>query len=271
MAFITISNLKGIIKKSTADYSLKGDIYKIPIFFFNKYEEAELLSIKELLENPERYFEEVYKGFGRYTNNEKFIFQTNNGPAFHSVRQCDRLNSNYTNYIIPEQISQRGLDDEFREWFINNLELLNDRPDLFLMRLQIKWGVDISLKQIELQNSGTISISNNMTKEEFEDEIDKKLKEAGRLYYKSEKNKTIIRQFSKYAYKGFSDEPLSDNYTEYADEEIKEFLRDYELKIKRPVKNMLVDYYRVMLNPDLEFDDSLLEAIGFKPCSSCNS
>ncbi|SVE05208.1 uncharacterized protein METZ01_LOCUS458062, partial [marine metagenome] len=50
MSFITLANTNKIIYSSDIkNIDLEGSIYKIPIYFFSKYEENALLAIQELL------------------------------------------------------------------------------------------------------------------------------------------------------------------------------------------------------------------------------
>src|SRR5690606_19298990 len=93
--------------------------------------------------------------------------------------------------------------------------------------------------------------------------------EAGRYYYASAKNKIILGKYSKSAFLGYSADPLKDNDTGFSDEEVKHFLREYDKTYKRPLKKLLIEYYRVKLNPDLELKGFLLDQLGFKPCGKC--
>ena len=64
MSFITLANTNKIIFNSDIQsLDLTGDIYKIPIYFFSKYEENALLAIQELLKDPDKYFTEIYKPY----------------------------------------------------------------------------------------------------------------------------------------------------------------------------------------------------------------
>ena len=61
MAYITQANLKRIIYRSSIkEMRLQGKVYKLPIYFFSKYEENALLAIQELLKDPDVYFRDLY-------------------------------------------------------------------------------------------------------------------------------------------------------------------------------------------------------------------
>lgn len=43
----------------------------------------------------------------------------------------------------------------------------------------------------------------------------------------------------------------------------------YDRYFNTPTIKLLTEYYRITLNPDLEFDKDLLEQLGFKRCYKC--
>ena len=136
------------------------------------------------------------------------------------------------------------------------------------MRLQAKWGIITNPMAISKDNSGSTLIE-NISKEELANKIDGKIKDAGRYYYKSDKNKTILRKFSQLTYKAYKIEPIEKNDAEYSDEELKILLRDYDKEFKKPLKQMLIEYYRLEHNPEIRIEETLLENLGFKPCGQC--
>ncbi len=46
-------------------------------------------------------------------------------------------------------------------------------------------------------------------------------------------------------------------------------LYKYDNKYKVPLKRLLIGYYKISLNPKLNFSAPLLEQLGFKKCYSC--
>ena len=79
-----------------------------------------------------------------------------------------------------------------------------------------------------------------------------------------------MKQYSKYSFLGKYHEPLYNNTTGYSDEVVKDFLVDYEERFKRPIIELLYNYYRVKFNPDLEMEGYLLDQLGFRPCVHCH-
>lgn len=269
MAYITLANANSIVFNSDLkDSDLKGEMYKIPIYFFSKYEEQSLLAIQELLQNPEYYFTEIYQPH-EPIDTYKYVYEGKR-PAYHNEPNCERLNADWDNYEIPEDISERGEEAviEFREWFETVAHLIKDRPDAFVMRLHARWGILTNVNAISRGNSGHMELE-NLTIQNLEARIDSRIRAAGRYYYKSAKTKSVLRQFSKYAFLGDKNEPINSNRTGFPDHEVKELLKYYNKQFKKPLKRDLVEYYRLKLNPDIRMEGYFLENLGFKPCGCC--
>ena len=82
MVYITNANFKKIIcTTNIANLNLQGEVYKIPIRFISRYETNQLLAIKELLQDPERFFNEIYVP---YKNKDTFtyVYEGVNGCLF---------------------------------------------------------------------------------------------------------------------------------------------------------------------------------------------
>ncbi|MBL0737638.1 hypothetical protein JI750_12100 [Flavobacterium sp. GN10] len=191
MAYITLSNTNKIIFKSNLkNLNLVGDLYKIPIYFFSKYEESALLAIQELLKNPEKYFNEIYIPY-EPVDTFTLVYEGKK-PSYHKFSDCPRLHSVYENFEIPSEIVKLGKEkvNEFRNWFETVKNLLDD-PQIFVMRLKLKWGIETNPNAILIRNSGSTEVE-NLSIEELENKIDLIIKNAGKFYYDSEKNKTIL-------------------------------------------------------------------------------
>jgi hypothetical protein len=269
MAFLTSSNAFLIVKRNNLKGNkFDGEIYKKEIYNFSNYEKVSLLAMQELLKNPEKYFTEVYNPI-KIKDSFKYVYPEHQ-PSYHKNSDCPKLQSNFQNFELPEEIKLRGMVTiiEFRKWFKENAFLLN-KPDVFVFRLQTAWKIVINPKSINFDNSGYQDFK-NYTLQELEEKIDQLLKEAGSFYYECDKNKTILNRFGKATHLGYNPDPIADNNTNFKDDDVKAFLRDYYERFKLPIKRLLIEYYRVKLNPDLVFAENLLEAIGFKPCLFCH-
>ncbi|MBS1584499.1 MAG: hypothetical protein JSS82_02950 [Bacteroidetes bacterium] len=246
---------------------LEGDIYKSKITIFSKHEEASLLAIQELMKNPEKYFKDIYNPIVA-RDTKKYVYREQQ-PSYHTYKDCPRLSADFTNFELPGEIAEKG-DAEierFRAWFKENENLLS-KPEIFVMRLQIAFGITYNPKAINYENSGFDDFKNYSVKE-LEDTIDNLLRKSAQFYHTSSKHETILRRFSKMSATAFTNMQYTFNDTGYSEEEIKELLQEYHKKFKLPLKKLLIEYYRVKLNPDLQFAENLLEALGFKKCGNC--
>lgn len=267
MAYVTLANTNKIIYNSDIQsLNLEGEIYKMRIYFLSSYEANALLAIQELLKDPENYFNEIYVPY-KASDTFSYIYE-GQLPAYHKYSCCPRLQSDYQNFEIPSDIKEKGPEiiQEFRDWFETVKHL---KGDVFAMRLQIKWGIETNPKLINRENSGSIA-KENFTIEELEEKIDNLIKAAGRFYYKSKKHTIILKRFSKYTYLAYKEDDLSNNNTDYSNEEIKDLLRYYDDKFKKPLKKYLIEFYRLKFNPNIKMEGYFLERLGFLPCRHCH-
>lgn len=272
MAYLTKSNSIKII--SNIDFKqigdLKGEVYIKPIYFFSTYEKNSILGLVELLKDPINFVREFYKPI-TIKDNLRFVFEGGQ-PAYHANPTCPRLNSSYKNFEIPNDIREKGKEEvvKFRNWFKENQYLL-EKTDVFVARLHAAFGIMINPQSIDYDNSG-VEIKENLNLQELEEKINYYLREASNYYNNSDKEKqNIIKRFSKHTFLAKSDIPLRDNDTRFSDDKIKEFLKQYDMHFKRPVKDLLIEYHRVKLNPELKFEGQLLVQLGFRPCAECHN
>jgi len=270
MAYLTKSNSLRII--ASIDFkkigNLNGNVYKKPIYFFSYYEKNNLLGLKELLRDPENFIREFYVPI---ENKDKFKYVFEGGkPAYHSQHNCSRLNSNFKNFEIPEAIREKGKTEveRFRNWFKENQYLL-DKPDIFVARLFTAFKIQVNPKAIDYDNSG-VEVIDNLNLQELEIRINKYISQAGQYFNNADnEKKNIIRRFQKFTFLAYSENEIKNNDTKYSDLAIKKFLKQYDAHFKKPIKELLIEYYRVLHNPDLKFEGNLLEQLGFKSCNSC--
>ncbi len=289
MVYITNANYKKIIRRiniSEIENILDDEPYKKPIYFLSSWEKQNLLLYKMLLKEPEKFYIEYYQP-AKVKDSYKYVFETNANPAYHSDKTCEKLNSDYKNFEIPFEIKARvetyakkknipGKEkdilistkvNQFRLWFKSHLIIYKQDPELFLKRLEVQWNIKRNVEEIEKDNSGIHKIKNlNLNKLELE--IDNILREAARFFNESDK-KELIRRFQKLTFLAYKKDKIYHNDTGFTDNELKAFLKEYDIKFKKPVKELLIEYYRVKYNPFLSFDNHLLQELNFKPCHTC--
>lgn len=266
---ITLANINKIIFNSDIKFlNLSGEIYKIPIYYYSKFEKNALLAIQELLKDPENYFKTIYKPY--ITIDSYTLVYEEQKPAYHKHSICTKLNADYHNYTIPLEIKEKGPEAviEFRNWFKTVAHLLL-KPDVFAERLRLKYGIITNPENIMIKNSGITEIE-NYNIEELEERIEELIRLSKNFFDASKKNKEILSKFSKYTFLAYKDNRIKNNNTGYNDEEVKEILMEFDEKFKRPTKKLLIEYYRLKLNPKITMNDFLLKRLGFKECNYCN-
>lgn len=271
MAYITNYNASRILRQS----DLKGvkmdkrGIFRKSIYFFNWYEELFLKIYQEMLEFPEEYFSKLYRKISKPVDDFYYVIPPKS-PAYHESLDCPFLLSDYRNFEVPVEIKNQGTEKiiEFRQWFLEVQSLFERDPAAFQARLQLKWKILIPLNEIEKQNSGFADVK-NYTLEDLVNKINELLGQARAFMKSSVPNTIILKRYQKQAYFGLRPDPLENNNTGFSDDEVKKVLAIFDTEYKKPIKNLLLEYYRVTFNPKLKFQGTLLEELGFIACSSC--
>ncbi len=269
MSYITVANAKRIINQTDIkSLDIQGELYKRRIYFYNKFEKNLLLSFRELFKDAEKYFSEIYVKVHN-VDSFKYVYE-GHAPAYHSALDCSKISAVYENYKIPDEIADQGKDEvlKFRKWFNENKEHLNN-PEIFVMHLKMRWGIETNPKAIQYKNTGYYKLE-NYSIEELEEKIDDLLTEAVQYYKSSERATAVLKKYSRATFLAYRPGRLENNDTGYSDKEIKEILMEYDERFKRPLSVMLIEYYKVSFNPDLELNGFLLESLGFKRCSYCH-
>ncbi len=287
--YITKANYKRMLRKiRISDIgTLEGEVFTKPIYFLSTFEKQKLLLIKKFLMDPENFYIEYYKPvLGEDTY--KYVYETEQLPAYHLDSSCDKLLSDFTNFEIPFEIKanirekalKEGKTEKeikilitsyvnlFRRWFKLNLSLYRNEPEKFLKKLEVRWNVKRNIKEIERENSGIQKVE-NYSLSELEEEINNVLRAAGRFFNENTDKQQIIRRFQKLTFLAYTDKGIINNNTGLSDAKLKAFLKEYDRKFKKPVRELLIEYYRVKYNPDLSFEGKLLEKMNFKPCGHC--
>jgi hypothetical protein len=289
MAFITKANSKRILSliNLKAVANIECEVYKKPIYFLNKSEVKYLQAMQLLLKDPEKFAFEVYKPIVN-EDTLRYVFESKQAPCYHLNQECPNLNAVFKNFEIPFEIKERvrekatlegKSEDEilfleeqqvkiFRRWFKENFEIFQTDTEEFLRRLDIRWNIQRNVEEIELGNSG-IELFHNLNLSELEIEIDKILSEAGRYFISNNDKQHLIRRFQKLTFLAYQKGPIDINDTELSDDELRKFLIEYDNKFKKPIKNLLIHYYRVKYNSELSFNGFLLDRLNFRPCSNC--
>lgn len=270
MAYLTLSNSKKLVQKIDLNSleQIAGEIYEKDIYFFNKRERANLIGIKQLFEDPEKFLE-YYKPIVTVDTLQYVTPETI--PAYHKDDKCDRLHSDFKNYLIPVPIQGKGLQEVqiFRQWFKEKkCAEMDVKQYIEAVQLRFIYVGEINEKSIELKNSG-VSFNENYSMEQLQKRIDSLLDEFNEYFHSNPVVREILYRYQKWTFLAFRDKPIENNFTGISDTDLKHLLKGIEEKWKKPVKDFLVEYYRIKFNPDLEFDGQILDKLGMRSCGKC--
>jgi hypothetical protein len=283
--FISKSNFIRITSRYNIQIDLSNDVvYKKAIYFFSKVEINRILSIKQFLINSE---DELIKftGTGFIQDSYNYIHEESHHAKYHKDCQCKGLRSIYKDLEIPVEIKYKAgseqLDyyriQEFRTWFKQReiTDLYYKDIKRFIERLQLKFKLVNPPKPVEIGNGDVQKIS-NYSEQELEKKIDELINKASIFYSQSEMNREILvkNNFSRRTYyltsKKYRDEALCISGTSYSNEDIRNVLTEFYTKIKKPLIDLLIDYWIVKLNPNLNFNENILEQLDFVACKLCS-
>ena len=294
MPYITNYNYAQIVNRfNFYELVLEGDVYDGLITFnttdpyktgkenkdwkdiFSKKERNELLCFMRCLINPREIMElgvfkkiKERKDSGRYVYEEKM-------PCYHLYADCEYLNSPYENYLLPLEIQEADEEKKraYREWFKQNRYLLDDGEyEKLQYRIQMRWGINMDLqdlKGLHRDNSG-VRIMENPDLAIIESDIIKLVGEMYDYIMQEVRYRNIIDRYGKRTYLLDKKQSLEDDRIKsYTDDEIRYILNEFDKKYKQKLTNKLKTYYRVKYNPDLKFEQPLLEELGFRKCYFC--
>ena len=269
MPYITKSNANKMISELRINELPKDfNFYTTKIHFFNELEAKMLYAFKQFIENPEEVCNQYYNPIN-IEDTETLLYEGKK-PAYHSSPDCELIANDFDNMRFPKQIKELGVTiEDFRDFFKNNLTGLLEKKyyDQIKLRLRNEFGVDVNQADfINLSNSDNTEFK-DFKLEDLERSIDSLL-DFNRKYQFDYPN--VFPKFQKrtFLYKKF-DEIDPDGLTGYSDSELKELFMEFEDKVKRPVSDLLKEWYRIKFNPDFKFSGSLLKSLNFKPCSKC--
>lgn len=282
MAYITNANFRRITRelKAPRDKNFKFDdiiIWESPNgkvidknnpSIFGWWEVNDLLAFKEFCKDAKMAVNHFYRKIEKPQDSYRYI-DAERCPAYHCDINCEAMHSSFHRIEIPEIIREQGQEKvmEFRTWWKNHEALREEKPDAFVAQLNLVFHTDLRDYEVEdRSNSGVHEMDDNRSVEEINDNI-------RRLFYelltwaKEDKDRLII--FLKY--KRISFLWNRDIYTElgkYSEYEIKEVLAVVHSRKEEIIEELKKLYQRRYI-PELSFQTTLLENLGFVPCYTC--
>lgn len=239
-------------------------------YIFGWWEVNELLTFKEFCKDTKMAVEHFYRKIEKPQDSFKYI-DPERRPAYHCDRNCEAMHSSLHRIEIPEIIRVQGKDkvQEFRTWWKNHESIREEKPDAFVAQLNLKFGTDLRGYEVEdKSNSGVHDMTDNRSVEEINQEIRTKFNDLYQWAKGEERRKKIFIKFKTVSFLGNSDKPIEADKGDFSEDEIKAVLREVHTR-KREVVEELKRLYQRRYIPDLNFQSSLLESLGFVPCYTC--
>lgn len=273
MPFVTEYNTSSIFRKligEIPDNIRDWNPYRRDIYFLNRLDKTNLLYFKKFCENPIENIDEIYNPI-EIIDRKEFVYEGGK-PSYHKYETCDRLHSNFTNFKIPEEIKVAGNEaiEEYRKWFKENQKIFLEKPDVFEMHLDTKFGIKTRIQKVDYTNSGNV-YKENLTLKEVETRIDSLLKNAAKYYKEDENRQVAIRRFQTATFLAFKESPIPDNDTGYNDDELKVILKEYFYLFVQPTLFYLKEYFKTFYNAKIEINEKIFEQLNFKKCGRCYS
>lgn len=284
MAYITNANFRRISreldipkdKEFTFDdiviwESPKGRIIdKNNPYIFGWWEANKLLTFKVLCKNADLAVKHFYRKIDKPQDSYKYI-DSEKSPAYHCDINCEALHSSFHRIEIPEVIREQGKEKviEFRSWWKDHDSLLESNPNAFLAELNLVFHTDLRDYEIEAKsNSGVHNLQDNRSVEEINNDIQSLFNELYSWAREDRDRKSIFIRFKQKSFLWQDDYSIYTDLGKYSEEEVKEVLKFVHSK-KEAITEELKNLYQRRYIPDLDFQSSLLESLGFVPCYTC--
>ena len=277
MAYITNANFRRITREldvpNGKDFTFddiviwqspKGTVLdKDQPYIFGWWEVNKLLAFKEFCKHFYRKIEKPQDSF-RYIDAER-------SPAYHCDINCEAMHSSLRRIEIPESIRKQGKEKviEFRTWWKENESLRESKPDAFVAELNLIFHTDLRNYEVEDRgNSGVYELDDNRSIEEIDNNIRDLFNGVFAWAKEDRKRWKIFLKFKHLSFLGNSDNSINIDLGDYSEGEVKEVLKHVH-PIKEEIMEDLKKLYQRRYIPDLDFQTSLLESLGFVPCFTC--
>ncbi|WP_139462089.1 hypothetical protein [Aeromonas veronii] len=263
--FITTANAKRMemgLDPEKAKKLYLEDLYELSLWMLSAPERRWLAAARMFYQNPEFYIQNVYKKVEPQLKNESDWVFVAGSPAYHLDSSCEKLRADYSNFKIPVEIVDRGEDEKqkFRDWFIENQQFLEDSTK-FINKMTARFMLrnPPRIEEFQKENSGIV-IEENPSLVDIQDRINTNLKKMKEL---RDQYPSLITEY------GMQTHLIRNGNVQIDDPAYKKILDSWH-EAKDILKKDLKTYFKVKFNPDLAFQDDLLQSVGFRPCKSCS-
>lgn len=222
-----------------------------------------MIAVNSILnsETPESIKAKAKKIQHEKVKKERMIFVHKN-LTYHFYDNCPKITSDYNNFTIPDEIPEDRIE-EYRHFFIDNLEMFSRNIDLFYISAARKFGVKISeIGKLNRSNSGRSNTQDMLNiLESDNDPCAKSISSALNIF---QENKKLIQKFGSASH--FRDAHFKAGKM---NEEQHKVISDWH-KIKDKVKgDIFQKITKINKMSNHAFSDSILDALGFAACATC--
>lgn len=260
--FITHANAKKLmqIDAPNIDLSEYYDIYVSEFATIMTREELDLLAffkafvtqneilirvLSRLPENQYQFEDHVQKGY--YDLFFKGLFSK---IAYHSNKECRKLNADFRSFQLPNDITEERaklIKETVEKYFKKNPNPTYEDCIALKKRKQFN-----ELKIIFRKNSGVTTQRNYSLPE-----LKKNIESVAQTIHNTLQNYSWHRKNMRKLQNGDSSVLQRNNFAQF------------NKQLRKRLIMMLQDYIRVKYNPDLHFNHSYLDQLGFKQCAGC--
>ncbi|MBO7277317.1 MAG: hypothetical protein J6U84_05090 [Bacteroidales bacterium] len=239
---------------------------------FSKKEKTDILVFKACCKGDYELFKNFYKKIEEPDDSFTYV-ESEKSPSYHRDNNCIAMKSDFKGILIPQEIHEQKKEEEFRQYWYDNTKLREEKPDIFLKRINEKFSLKVSIKSNEIvsrPNSGVHIVCDNRSILEINNNISRVFKELI-TYIEEDRDKRlyICMNFGYLSWLGDKKSEINTVLPSWCtQEEVKDILSKlhfYKKTIKRELENLYIRKYI----PDLNLEDSLLKSLGFKPCYVC--
>lgn len=273
--FITAANFKALVHRSmleveTATEQAYQNVYE-KVSLKPYINEKEIIALNKqilFLEKTSDYLiglesdaRELHAGVGRIRS-RYYVFDSG-PPKYHSSDECKSLNKDFLNFLIPNEIRERGDDeiDRFKKFAEANKKLVwEGREDVLILRLRGEFKFKENIEKITISNSGSRVFSGDDGSDPVDVavRIQNTIDEIEKIRSSEDGSKAI----SAYLYARPTNELRN-----------RRGLSSIEREVVRLKGNLVEDTlrYNVLKHKghNVRFSEKLLQLFGFQPCGLC--
>lgn len=261
--------------------------------FFSQSDLRRLYNYKFFLENHEDL--EVYEFVERQPDTGRYVFNKGGNLKYHLYDDCETLHSNYIDFIVPVEVNERDLLEEYREWFKKNLfkekyesgagilELFTQNYNSTFAKKYKLPELNIKYTLVEDKPAGKFTRTDDeFNREDFEEKFDELILHK---QYLCNSNTLKFLSFSDYLFKR-SDEEIIERIQSISSKHPEVvascFLENYSIiklrafwqehyKLKSELFKLLSNYFRWTYNlKGANFKEYTLESFGLTCCYVCD-